>query len=97
MRSIPPGETGELPVGGIGLARGYLGLDELTAAGFAPNPFFRNGHPERLYKTGDLTRFAPDGAVELLGRILLQAAKDANHPVMHRKTSCTGSRQATPS
>jgi acyl-coenzyme A synthetase/AMP-(fatty) acid ligase len=58
---------GELYVGGANLARGYLSRPELTAERFVPNPFSRVGG-ERLFKTGDLGRFSPDGNIEYLGR-----------------------------
>jgi non-ribosomal peptide synthetase component F len=67
---VPPGVPGELYVGGVGVARGYLDRPELTADRFVPDPF---GPPEgRLYRTGDLARHCPDGAIELLGRIEAQ-------------------------
>ncbi len=59
------GLVGELCVSGIGLARGYLNNAELTAEKFIPHPF-KPG--ERLYKTGDLARWLPDGNIEFLGR-----------------------------
>src|SRR4029079_3369070 len=59
---------GELHLGGSGLARGYLNLPELTAAKFVPNSF-GSRMVERLYKTGDLARYLPDGRIECLGRI----------------------------
>ena len=57
---------------GAGLARGYLNRPELTAEKFIPNPFYDKTNPassERLYKTGDLVRWLPDGNLEFLGRI----------------------------
>jgi amino acid adenylation domain-containing protein len=65
------GAEGELHVGGAGVARGYLGRPELTAARFLPDPFSGgSGVPGgRLYRTGDLARFRPDGDLEFLGRV----------------------------
>lgn len=65
LRPQPPGVAGDLYLGGVQLARGYLGQPALTAATFIEHPF-RNG--ERLYKSGDIARFRRDGAVEYLGR-----------------------------
>ncbi|HEY2739383.1 MAG TPA: amino acid adenylation domain-containing protein, partial [Thermoanaerobaculia bacterium] len=62
----PPGVPGELHIGGVGLARGYLHRPALTAEKFVPNAWETGG---RLYRTGDLARFAPDGAIEFLGRL----------------------------
>jgi len=65
---VPIGVPGELHIGGAGLARGYFNRPELTAEKFIPNPF--SDDPEsRLYKTGDLARYLPDGNIEYLGRI----------------------------
>jgi len=64
----PPGVPGEICVGGAGVARGYLNRPELTAQKFIPDPF--GGQPEaRLYRSGDLARYLPDGDIEYLGRI----------------------------
>ncbi|MDZ8029621.1 MAG: amino acid adenylation domain-containing protein [Nostoc sp. DedSLP04] len=68
LQPVPIGISGELYIGGEGLARGYLNRPELTAERFISNPFSPN--PEsRLYKTGDLARYLPDGHIEYLGRI----------------------------
>ncbi|MFC3320520.1 amino acid adenylation domain-containing protein [Mesorhizobium cantuariense] len=63
----PVGAIGELYIGGVGIARGYINSDELTREDFRPNPF--DGEPQsRLYKTGDLARYLTDGTIEFLGR-----------------------------
>jgi amino acid adenylation domain-containing protein len=64
---VPIGATGELHVGGPGLALGYLNRAELSAERFVPNPFSPS-ESERLYKTGDLVRYRADGMLEFLGR-----------------------------
>ncbi|MEO0683524.1 MAG: amino acid adenylation domain-containing protein [Cyanobacteria bacterium J06633_8] len=61
------GVPGELYLGGIGLAREYLNRSDLTDQKFIPN-LFSDGSEERLYKTGDLARYLPDGNIEFLGR-----------------------------
>lgn len=68
LNPVPVGVTGELHIGGAGLARGYLNRPELTAEKFIPDPF--SDLPDaRMYKSGDLARFFPDGNIEYLGRI----------------------------
>ncbi|MEH1943849.1 MAG: amino acid adenylation domain-containing protein [Nostoc sp.] len=68
LQPVPIGVPGELHIGGVGLARGYLNQPELTAQKFIPNPFSKKAG-DRLYKTGDLVRFLVDGNIEYLGRI----------------------------
>ena len=68
LRRLPIGVPGELYIGGAGLARGYLNRPDLTAEKFIKNPFTDDPN-SRLYKTGDLARYLPDGNIEYLGRI----------------------------
>ncbi len=65
---VPVGVSGQLYVGGVGLASGYLNRPALTAEKYVPHPFGLEPG-ERLYATGDLVRFLPDGNIEFLGRI----------------------------
>jgi amino acid adenylation domain-containing protein/FkbM family methyltransferase len=66
LSPVPAGSTGELCIGGDGLARGYLNQPELTAGKFVDNPFQPG---TRIYRTGDLARWLPDGNIECLGRL----------------------------
>ncbi|MBW8846503.1 MAG: amino acid adenylation domain-containing protein [Burkholderiales bacterium] len=68
MRLLPCGAVGELCVGGVGVARGYLGHPELTRERFVPSPF-EGSEGQRLYRTGDLVRWRPDGLLEFVGRV----------------------------
>lgn len=78
LSPLPAGVPGELHIGGIGLARGYLNAPDLTKEKFIPNPFEKDtekndkNSDSRLYKTGDMCRWLPDGNIELLGRIDFQ-------------------------
>lgn len=67
LKPLPIGVAGELYISGVNLARGYLNRPELTAQKFIPHPF-SNQLGARLYKTGDLVRYLPDGNIEFLGR-----------------------------
>ena len=67
LNLVPLGHSGELFLGGLCLARGYLDRPSLTAERFVPDPFAANG--ERVYRSGDLTRTRADGLVDYLGRI----------------------------
>jgi len=68
LQPVPIGVPGELYIGGASLARGYLNRPDFTNDKFIPNPF--SDEPEaRLYKTGDLTRYLPDGNIVFLGRM----------------------------
>jgi amino acid adenylation domain-containing protein len=68
LQPVPIGVWGELYIGGVGVARGYLHQPELTAHSFIPNPF-SNEPGSRLYKTGDRVRYRSDGQIEFNGRI----------------------------
>jgi len=67
-RPAPIGVAGELCIGGVGLARGYLGRPELTAEQFAPHPY-SNEPGAHLYRSGDRARWRADGRIEFLGRL----------------------------
>ncbi len=74
LQPVSIGIPGELHIGGMGLARGYLNAPELSAEKFIPNPFQKSrgakeDQLERLYKTGDKARYLPDGTIEFLGRV----------------------------
>ncbi|XVS67693.1 non-ribosomal peptide synthetase [Actinosynnema sp. CA-299493] len=75
-RPVPPGTPGELHIGGDGVAHDYLGLPDLTAWRFVPDPFGAPG--DRLYRTGDLARHLPDGRLEHLGRLDDQVKVDGH-------------------
>nr|WP_243147381.1 non-ribosomal peptide synthetase [Scytonema sp. UIC 10036] len=66
LQPVPIGVTGEIYIGGVGVARGYLNRENLTAEKFINSPF---GQSDRLYKTGDLARYLPNGSIEYIGRI----------------------------
>jgi amino acid adenylation domain-containing protein len=68
LQPVPIGVQGELCLGGAGLARGYCGHPEFTAERFIPHPF-HDDPGARLYKTGDLASYLPDGSIQFLGRI----------------------------
>ncbi|MCW5313084.1 AMP-binding protein [Nostoc sp. KVJ3] len=67
LQPVPIGVIGELYVGGDGVGRGYHNRPELTQEKFILNPFSKKTN-ERLYKTGDLARYLPDGNIEYVGR-----------------------------
>jgi aspartate racemase len=71
LQPVPVGECGELYIGGLGLADGYLNLPEQTAAKFIQNPFSKDPQ-SRLYKTGDRGRCLADGNLEFMGRFDFQ-------------------------
>lgn len=67
-KPVPMGVMGELFIGGVGVTQGYLNQPELTEASFIANPFSQSDNNSRLYKTGDLVRWLPDGTLEFIGR-----------------------------
>ncbi len=67
LRPVPPGVAGDLYIGGVGLARGYWNKPELTAERFIDDPL-GIGMAGKLYLTGDVARYLPDGNIEYLGR-----------------------------
>ncbi len=71
LQPVPIGVAGELHIGGDGVARGYLNQPQLTAEKFITIEHLggQDAHPTRVYKTGDLARYLPDGNIEFLGRI----------------------------
>ncbi|MGP3689118.1 amino acid adenylation domain-containing protein [Streptomyces sp. IBSNAI002] len=91
----PAGVPGELCIGGVGVARGYLERPELTAEKFTEDPFSPGG---RLYRTGDLARWLADGTLEYLGRIDGQVKIRGNRvelgEVQNRLASVAGVRDA---
>jgi amino acid adenylation domain-containing protein len=106
LRQVPVGETGELYIGGVGLAVGYLNRPELTAAKFIAHPLSHEPGA-RLYKTGDLARYLPDGQIAFVGRADDQikihgyriepsevVAALHKHPAIH--TSCVIAREDAP-
>jgi amino acid adenylation domain-containing protein len=66
LRPVPPGEPGELHIGGEGVSRGYIGSPELTAQKFVT--IVHGGEVQRVYRTGDLVRLGEDGNIHFLGR-----------------------------
>jgi amino acid adenylation domain-containing protein len=68
LEPVPIGVAGELYIGGVGVARGYIGLPDHTSARFLPNPHSQESGA-RIYRTGDLACYSMDGSVEFLGRV----------------------------
>jgi amino acid adenylation domain-containing protein len=93
-RDAPVWTPGELYIGGVGLARGYLNDPERTAAAFVPHP--RTG--ERLYRTGDLGRYLPSGDIEFLGRadfqVKIQGYRVEPGEIEHALLACPAVGQA---
>ncbi|KAM0345099.1 hypothetical protein ACHAPU_006734 [Fusarium lateritium] len=66
-KPVPVGTIGVMWAGGLGVSRGYIGLNEKTLKRYKPDPFVKDG--STIYDTGDLCRWRPDGSVEILGRV----------------------------
>ena len=97
MQAAPLGVVGEICIGGAGVARGYLNRPELTAERFVVDPF--SGVPEaRLYKTGDLGRWLPDGNIDFIGRndfqVKIRGFRIEPGEVEARLAACDGVREA---
>lgn len=94
---VPVGVTGELYVGGAGVARGYLNRPELSAERFIRNPFSTTADA-RLYKTGDLARWAADGSLDYLGRnddqVKIRGFRIELGEIQARLSACNGVREA---
>ncbi|MCF6442787.1 non-ribosomal peptide synthase/polyketide synthase [Pseudoalteromonas luteoviolacea] len=97
LNLLPAGVTGELHIGGAGLARGYLNQPELTASRFIENPFYDASLTQsssRLYRTGDLVRYLPDGNLAFIGRadsqVKVRGFRIEPGEVEHHLTRCEG-------
>ncbi|HKQ79433.1 MAG TPA: amino acid adenylation domain-containing protein, partial [Blastocatellia bacterium] len=97
MRMVPIGVTGELYLGGAGVAQGYLNRPDLTAERFLPDPYGRE-RGGRVYRTGDLGRWLPDGVIEFLGRndsqVKVRGFRIELGEIEAGLTSCPGVREA---
>jgi amino acid adenylation domain-containing protein len=94
---VPVGVAGEIHIGGAGVARGYLNRPDLTAERFLPDPFLADPHA-RIYKTGDLGRWQPDGTIEYLGRndfqVKIRGFRIELGEIEAKLAACDGVRQA---
>ncbi len=85
LRPVPIGVAGEIHIGGVQVAMGYLNRPELTNGRFIRDPFAESG-VARMYKTGDLGRYLPDGNIEFLGRVDYQVKIRGNESSLGRST-----------
>jgi amino acid adenylation domain-containing protein len=97
LQPVPLGVTGEIHIGGAGLARGYLNRPDLTAERFIANPF--DTSPDgRLYKTGDLGRWLPDGTIAYVGRndfqVKIRGFRIELGEIEAKLAACAGVREA---
>jgi len=96
-KPVPLGVAGEIHIGGIGVARGYLNRPELTAERFLADPFSTDPQA-RMYKTGDLGRWLPDGNIEYLGRndfqVKIRGFRIELGEIEARLRACAGVRDA---
>jgi amino acid adenylation domain-containing protein/natural product biosynthesis luciferase-like monooxygenase protein/non-ribosomal peptide synthase protein (TIGR01720 family) len=94
---VPIGVAGELYIGGVGVARGYLNRAELTAERFLKDPF-SDAPSARMYKTGDLARWLPDGTIEYLGRndfqVKIRGFRIELGEIEAKLAACAGVREA---
>ncbi len=103
LKPLPIGAIGELYIGGAGLARGYINKEELTQERFISNPFQtieekNQAKNARLYKTGDLCRFLPDGNIQYIARndnqIKIRGYRIELPEIEHKLNECTGIKQS---
>jgi acyl carrier protein len=95
---VPLGSVGEIYVGGAGLARGYLNREELTQSRFLENPYateaMRAGGQHRMYKTGDIARFTPEGELVYIGRnddqVKIRGFRIELGEIEHQLAACPG-------
>ncbi|MDK1288212.1 non-ribosomal peptide synthetase [Pseudoalteromonas umbrosa] len=103
LERLPQGCVGELYLGGVGVARGYINREALSAERFVANPYIQDcahqpTHNERIYKTGDLARWLPNGEVEYLGRtdtqVKIRGLRIELAEIEAALTQCPGVKQA---